>query len=303
VTAADNSEPSGLLARAWRFLHKPREEKARFFYALWVRIFPKIPLPTRLPFGAWWLARNDFIASSIFSGGYETQGQSFVERYLRPGMVVLDVGAHHGYYTLLASKLVSSTGRVFSFEPSPRERKALSLHVRLNRCRNVRVQVLALGSRNGRAEFHLVEHAETGLNSLMPPACAFPTSVVLVDVTTLDGWLQGQNIRHVSFIKMDVEGGELAALQGATGILERQPRPVIFVEIQDIRTQPWGYPAKRILEFLSARGYKWFDIASEGLLTELDTDPDQFDGNYVAIPSEQMDSLGHLLASSKERTT
>src|SRR5260370_42498927 len=114
-------------------------------------------------------------------------------------MVVLDVGAHHGYYTLLASKLVSSTGRVFSFEPSPRERRALLLHTRLNRCRNVSIQALALGSRNGTAEFHLVEHAETGLNSLMPPAGAFPTSVLHVDVATLDGWLQGQNIRHVNF--------------------------------------------------------------------------------------------------------
>ena len=201
-------------------------------------------------------------------------------------MVVLDIGAHHGYYTLLASKLAGSRGKVFSFEPSPRERRRLLLHKRLNRCGNVSVQALALGDQERESELHVAEDAQSGHNSLMPPAVTSETSRVRVRVARLDNWLQDQDIDHVDFIKMDVEGGELAVLHGATRLLERQPRPVFLVEVQDIRTQPWGYPAKEIIQLLRAKGFRWFSPGVDGALEDLDASQNSFDGNFVALPEE-----------------
>ena len=63
----------------------------------------------------------------------------------------------------------------------------------------------------------------------------------------------------MDFIKLDVEGAELDVLKGADLLLNRRPRPVILAEVQDVRTQPWGYRARDI-QHLSHKGYKWFRL-------------------------------------------
>jgi FkbM family methyltransferase len=243
-------------------------------------------LPIRLSFGAYWVARKDNLSEPLLAGIFETAELAFVERFLQPGMTVLDLGAHQGLYTLLASKRVGPTGRVISFEPSPRERRALRLHVWLNLCRNVTIEGMAVGEREGAATLYVVEDAIAGCNSLRPPAVASEISPVCVDVTQLDGWLENHGIERVHFIKLDVEGAELDALKGATRLLERRPRPVVLAEVQDIRTEPWGYRAREIIDMLSSKGYMWFRLNGGGFTEELDLTGEYFEGNFVAYPME-----------------
>lgn len=257
------------------------------------RFLPGVPLPVPLPFGAWFLARNDYLGGAEMHGGFEPAERAFVSRFLRAGMTVLDIGAHHGLYTLLASKLVGAKGRVFAFEPSPRERKALRWNVALNRCKNVVIEELALGNEEGERNLYVVNGHETGCNSLRPPAVPGATSPVAVRVCSLDRWLGPRGVKTVDFIKLDVEGGELSVLQGAQRLLESAPRPVILVEVQDIRTQPWGYRASEIIRYLSGKGYKWFSPSAEGSLAPLDVQAETFDGNFAACPEERGALLDH----------
>jgi FkbM family methyltransferase len=250
------------------------------------RILPGMPLPIPLPFGGWFLARNDYMGGAEMHGGFEHVERAFVSRFLRAGMTALDIGAHHGLYALLASKRVGPNGQVFAFEPSPRERKALQWNVRLNRCKNVVIEELALGNVEGEGSLYVVQGHETGCNSLRPPALSGTTWAVPVRVSSLDQWLQTCKVRLVDFIKLDVEGGELSVLQGAQRLLESAPRPVILAEVQDIRTKPWGYPASEIIRFLYSKGYKWFSLTTEGAVVPLDDRAETFDGNFVACPEE-----------------
>jgi FkbM family methyltransferase len=158
--------------------------------------------------------------------------------------------------------------------------------VGLNRCKNVVIQELALGNEDGETSLHVVDHLETGCNSLRPPALVGSTSLISVRVLSLDQWLAAHDLQSVDFIKLDVEGGELSVLQGAQRLLERRPRPVILAEIQDIRTQPWGYRGRAIIDFLSDKGYKWFRMSAEGSLEELHANCHDFDENFVAWPGE-----------------
>jgi hypothetical protein len=105
-------------------------------------------------------------------------------------------------------------------------------------------------------------------------------------VSTLDRWLATHKVKAVDFIKLDVEGGELSVLQGAQRLLDSAPRPVILAEVQDIRTQPWGYPAREIIRYLSSKSYKWFSLTTEGTVVPLDIQAETFDGNFVACPDE-----------------
>jgi FkbM family methyltransferase len=296
MTAMQKTERYGLVPRAWRFIQKPWHEKANHLERRWNRFVSAIPVPFRLPFGPWWLQENDNLGEPLRTGTFEREELLFVERFLRPGMTVLDVGAHHGLYTLLASKCVGSSGRVFSFEPSPRERRKLRIHLVLNFCRNVAVQALALAGQEGSADLFVVQGAQTGCNSLRPPDVFGGTSPVRVRVSTLDGWLQTAGLNGVDFVKLDVEGAELEVLQGAARFLDHRPRPVILAEVQDVRSAPWGYRAKEILKRLNDAGYVWFRLLPGGSLQELDLSPDSFDGNFVACPRESTAALRSFLS-------
>jgi FkbM family methyltransferase len=252
----------------------------------WLRALSDIPVPVKLPFGSWWLARNDHVGKPIREGKFERVELEFVDRFIQPGMTVLDLGAHHGLYTLLASKRVGVSGKVFAFEPSPRERKALRRHLMLNRCRNVIVERFALGNENRDSDFYVVEDWAAGCNSLKPPDVHASTSRTRVAVARLDDWLAEHTISNVEFIKLDVEGAELDVLRGSETLLSRAPRPVILAEVQDIRTKPWGYRAKEIIEYLLRRGFRWFSITAAGSLQKLDITQESFDGNFVAVPEE-----------------
>src|SRR5882724_27140 len=156
------------------------------------RIFPEMPIPLRLPFGAWWLAEKSAMDHELMYGEFESMEMGFVQRLLRPGMTVLDVGAHHGLYTLLLSKRVGVNGRVIAFEPSPRECRRLEKHLRFNRYSNAHVEHSAAGSEAGEADLYLVDGFQDWCNSLRPPALPDPTSTVRVRVRRIDDVLAEQ---------------------------------------------------------------------------------------------------------------
>jgi FkbM family methyltransferase len=294
MTSTRKTETMGTLPRVWRFWQKPWRDKLLALGVRWRKWVPWIPFPIRLSFGAWWLVRRSQMSESVFWDrryAAEEAGLRFLERFLQPGETVVDAGAHEGYYTLFASRRVGPGGRVIAFEPSPRERKALRWHVLINRCWNVRIVRLALGSELAEAEFHVVDGAQTGLNSLKPPAILDQTSTLKVQITSLDDWARGQNLGRVDFIKLDVEGAELSVLRGARELLCRRPRPVIYAEVEDRRTQPWGYRAKEIVATLDALEYEWFQPGLDGKLVALGPGREEFEANLVAVPNERREEV------------
>src|SRR5262249_61617552 len=110
-----------------------------------------------LPFGAWWLAEDSALDEKLLHGEFEAGELCVLGKFIGRGMTVLDVGAHHGLHTLLASRLAGKEGRVLAVEPSPRERARLAGHVRFNRCKNVQILPYALGKERMQADFYVVE--------------------------------------------------------------------------------------------------------------------------------------------------
>jgi FkbM family methyltransferase len=285
MNAAQTLPEQGFFARLSRAFRHPW----RSTYILWSRVFPNTPLLLRLPFGVWWLAGNDYSGSVIRDGSFENSEFRFVQRYLEAGMTVLDIGAHHGFYTLLSATRIGRKGRIYAFEPSPRERAALLRHVKWNRLRNVSVYAVALGMEAKTGHLFVVDQHQTGCNSLRPPASdvlenSTPTPV---DIIRLDDWASEQHLASADFIKLDVEGGELDVLKGANMFLERRPRPVFLIEVQEIRTENWGYRAREIIRLLADRGFRWFSMGPDGSLRPLNVDLPRFEGNYVAWPEER----------------
>jgi FkbM family methyltransferase len=284
--------------RIRRFLARPARAKYISLARRARRMFPEMPIPLRLPFGTWWLAEQSALDHELIHNSFEGAETHLVEKLLRPGMTMLDIGAHHGLYTLLASKRVGRRGKVIAFEPSPRERKRLVTHVRMNHCSNVSVEPYALGDRGGEADLFLVEGSHDWCNSLRPPAVDDRTSTVRVEVRRLDDVLEMLCITQVDFIKVDVEGAELSFLHGASKLLQSASRPAILAEVQDLRTRPWGYPAREIIQFLVAAKYCWFALGADGSLQPVSTELPSYDANLVALPQERVEEFNLMLAES-----
>lgn len=251
-------------------------------------VFPTVK---RLPWGDRWIARNDVIDEHIRSEDeFERAEQQFVLNFLKPGMNVFDVGAHHGLYTLLAASKVGATGKVVAFEPSPRERKRLTENVLLNGYQNVTVEPMALGKTNGKATLHVCLGRETGCNSLRPPAVEEPLESFEVPVSTVDTYCMTYGITSIDFVKLDVEGAELDVLAGAQEFTTRTPRSVFLVELADVRTLSWGYQSSSIYDALASRGFRWYSVTEGGFLKPQER-KDSFHENLVAVPEERSKSV------------
>jgi FkbM family methyltransferase len=244
--------------------------------------------------------RHDNLGEPLLAGEFEAAEMAFVERFLQPGMTVLDVGAHHGLYSLLASARVGARGTVFAFEPSPRERRALRLNLLLNLAGNVSVQGLALGSDNGEQNLFVVQGSQRGCNSLRPPEVFSATIPVRVRVVPLDEWLVKQKIDHVNFIKLDVEGGELDFFRGASKLLRQAQAPLILCELQDIRTKAWGHTAREAADFVRDFGYKWFRPLDDGMIERMPELPERYEGNFIAVPQPKLRGLKEMIRDGSD---
>jgi FkbM family methyltransferase len=165
-----------------------------------------------------WIAES--ATNGCWAGTYERPVQELFRRHVRPGSVVLDVGANVGFYTLLASKLVGPAGHVHAFEPLPRNLHFLEKHVELNGLSNVTVQPIAISALSGHAQFHTTTHASMGRLG----------SAGDLDVVTasLDDLLASGRIPLPTFIKMDIEGAESGALRGAATLLSQSPLTIVL---------------------------------------------------------------------------
>jgi tRNA (mo5U34)-methyltransferase len=284
-----------LAQRMGRFLASPARRKYITLANRARRFFPGMPIPLRLPFGAWWLAEKSALDHELIYSEFERMETEFVKRLLRRDMAVVDAGAHHGLYTLLASKRVGWDGKVIAIEPSPRECERLEKHLRINRCSNTELVPCALGEDPGEADLYLVDGFQDWCNSLRPPAVDEPIRTVRVSVRRLDDVLAELSVSKVDFMKLDVEGAELSVLYGAMKLLQRKSRPAILAEVQDIRTQPWGYAAREIIQFLIRMDYRWFAIAAKGALLPISCDQETYDANLVALPVERTEEFLSLL--------
>ncbi len=177
-------------------------------------------------------------------GQYETRELELMRRCVQPGNVVYDLGAHAGYYSLAAARAVGPAGRVFAFEPDATNLADLRFHVARNDLKQVEVVPHPVGLKHGDA---------VGFGG---GASSFEGHVVAggdLRLVSIDGWRAETGAPPPDFVKMDVEGFELEALDGALGVLG-QLNAVWTVALHGV-DQVIGS-----LRRLRAAGYRVFDF-------------------------------------------
>ena len=184
-------------------------------------------------------------------GEYESHVTAALTRLAQPGMVACDVGSHLGYFALVLARLVGHSGRVYAFEPLPRHVKLLRSTLARNRLAQVTVVAQAVGGQTGLAA--LEEWANDAMNRVVPSATGWGMRTIPVPLTTLDDWAtRTEGLDRLDLIKLDVEGQELAALQGAAGLLRRY-RPAIVCELH--RREDVPYRPEEVVAWLQTERY------------------------------------------------
>jgi FkbM family methyltransferase len=181
-------------------------------------------------------------------GTYEADKIKLFAKTVKPGHVVYDIGANVGLYTLLASRLAGPEGKVFAFEPLPRNLIHLSRHVHLNHCSNVTILPFAVSDRSGSARFDASAGSHQG--------CLTERGDIEVQTVTLDGLLSSGAIAPPNILKVDVEGAEAKVLSGAEHLISVY-KPAIFLATH-------GLEAHRLCcEWLEVREYNLQPLNSD----------------------------------------
>ncbi len=181
------------------------------------------------------------------------------KEYIVPGSVVLDVGARRGVYTWVMSRAVGASGRVLAFEPNPVN--ATSLRRIFLKHGNVQIEECALSEASGTGVLNVpVEDGvvQDSLGHVDSRQSATPGLSYEIRLRTLDELCAARP--QVSFIKIDVEGHELAVLHGARATILRDG-PVIFIEIEQRHTDE---PVSSRFEFLNSVGYLAHFLDTDG---------------------------------------
>lgn len=176
-------------------------------------------------------------------GTYERGIRVKLEKTVRETDIVYDIGAHVGYYTLLFSKIVGNSGRVFSFEPLKRNLIYLGKHLKINRITNVSVVEAAVSDSAGTQFFEVGKSHSMG--HLSPEGGVGEKVCVL----TLDEFIFGSKNPVPQCIKIDVEGAETLVLKGAKRVLS-EFHPIIFLAAHGYRKRD------ECRDFLTALDYK-----------------------------------------------
>ena len=242
------------------------------------------------------IAPDEEASRAVFvSGVYEPASTLVLRRLVLRGSTFIDVGAHVGLYTLVASRWVGENGHVYSFEPSSREITALNRNIELNGLANVTVTKAALHERGGTAVLHVADSHHGGQNTLADSFAygsvrqATEESVTLIALDEL--WRRGE-IRRPGVIKIDAEGSELHVLRGAAALL-REARPAVVFEVNQALLMASGTSADEVDQFFRRLNYSVYRLDDDTSdLVAFTRMADMASANFVAFPARAAVPVG-----------
>lgn len=192
-------------------------------------------------------------------GTYERHVVRTMEENTRPGAVAYDIGANAGYLSLVLARLVGETGRVFAFEPDPKNVRALKANAEINGFPQLTLITKAVSDTCETVTFASFGYSLVG--HIAREDTPGDASLFEVECTTVDEFVYTEGQPKPDFIKIDVEGAEEQVLRGASRVL-REVRPVILAEVR-------GAVWERVLEYMKAHDYS-YQIITGGWQMETD---------------------------------
>ncbi len=204
----------------------------------------------------WELNPHDFVDRDLFLHGHkEPEDFELVRRLVKPGDVILDVGANFGFYTVCLAKELGPLSKVHAFEPNRQTFGRLNRHVQINRLPNVHTYPIGLSDRRGALAIRSEAHNTGGAYLVQPNGPVGAQQ--LAAVTTLDLFVKERRLDRIDFVKVDIEGHEYRFLKGARETLMRF-LPAMMMELSPCHLSRAGHSIQDVMDELAAIGYREF---------------------------------------------
>lgn len=222
--------------------------------------------------------------NTFYYYGYcEANLTNFLIRFLKKGDVVLDVGAHIGFYSMLSSALVGEKGCVHSFEPTPWTFQLLKQNTK--ELANVVLNNKAVSDKKENISFADYGPGYGAYNTAHKDGSTLKKKSTTINTETvvLDDYCKEKNIRP-DFVKLDAEGYEFTILNGMKYLLE-EIRPLITLEVAG--DEGWSDNCKKSIQFLLDKKYKPFEMALNGNISPHNIKENYTYDNLLFIPEEK----------------
>jgi FkbM family methyltransferase len=196
----------------------------------------------------------NIIHRQIFMGCFGRGMTLWTRTLLSEGAIFLDVGAHIGYFTLLAAHCVGPAGRVYAVEPNPSAFAALKAHLEANRVATIEARMLALAEADGTLRLYVPPggaHRDYNVTCMPRP----DWNAVDVPCRRLDDCLAEWRVDRIAVMKMDVEGAEPRVLAGGAEHLKNGVVRHLVVEVNGPRLTEGGSSPAIFVEQLAALGF------------------------------------------------
>lgn len=182
---------------------------------------------------------------------FENHITQLLEKTIKAGDTVLDIGAHIGYHTLTMANLVGPRGKVYAFEPDPVNFSLLKKNIEVNGYQNAVLWQKAVSNKNGQEKLYIGKKSNA-LNRIYNSRHG--QSSINIESVRLDDFIYGR----VDLMKIDINGGEGIAFEGMQSILRRTSK--IILEFYPVFVKEGGVDPMRILNTLQQNGFKLSQI-------------------------------------------
>lgn len=230
-----------------------------------------------------------------FFGSYEPVEVSLLLSLVNAGDVVVDAGANIGFFTFMLAKKVGSGGQVHSFEPVVETNKQLCRHHMLNgSLSQIKINSLALWNKSEVLTFSIRPSNKYNCGGFSAAPSIEPLRTERCEAISFVEYFQKNSLTRLDAIKMDIEGAELFALQGALPLIERF-RPVICLEISQIACQRFDYGQDQLWNFFKPLGYKIYKVGSTHSLSGwVDDFSTVNERNVLLIPPNKLSTFNDV---------
>jgi len=191
---------------------------------------------------------------------YEKETVNLFRQIIKPGMTIVDVGAHVGYFTRLYSSLVGPNGKVYAFEASPQNFAILKRNTK--NLTNVTLYKLAVSDKTGWINFDETEN-NTGCHSLIPSKNR--PGKTMIQSISLDEMLKNGQLQNIDLIKMDIEGAEPIAFEGMKNVIDNNPNIGLIIEFCPDNLLEGSISAKDFITRLHNSALRTYAITEDGL--------------------------------------
>lgn len=246
------------------------------------------------------LCFDSALSKLIYCYDFELLERKFINSFLCPGDIFVDVGANIGLFTLIAAKLVGEKGSVYAFEPCSLTYNRLKSNIKLNGFSNVYCQQVALSNCNSQENITLSLDGFDAWNSLAKPTAGEVFASELINTMRWDDFaVQHQLQGKVTLMKIDVEGWETYVLSGGAETLSREDAPTLLIEFTEQAARLANSSCHKLYQTLEKLGYQMFIYNSDN--RDLTPYPSQLNfPNLNLIAAKQAEIVKARLKTAKK---